>query len=155
MTKHLDRAKLLDWLGPDADFSKYKGGLIPAAVVAHQYIRDAIKAGKFDVEPSGNTEQLLAEVERLQQDNTKLSKKLQASRDSVYGISVEGDEARSELNEAMAANAALLEGLQDIKHTIAMSGFYSNADSLKRVLNTAGKACLDLIVLYGGKGEAT
>lgn len=50
-------------------------------------------------------------LEQQQREIDGLKKKLQASRDSVYGISIEGDEARCELNEAKAEIERLREAL--------------------------------------------
>lgn len=57
-------------------------------------------------------------LEQQQREIDGLKKKLQASRDSVYGISVEGDEARCELNEAKAEIERLRQRSQKLHETL-------------------------------------
>jgi len=82
-------------------------------------------------------------LEEAQQTIARLETKLQASRDSVYNISVEGDEARAERNElkaqlaeAQQTNLQLQAALQQVK-SYTHPGWQSDYKTAKDALYTS------------------
>lgn len=67
----------------------------------------------------------------------KLKKQLQASRDSVYGISCEADEARHERNELEEEVERLREALTSIKSTCKLGVYPMMSDDIVRIVDSA------------------
>lgn len=97
---------------------------------------EEIKAKKLALfNPSWeDVEYLLAALEETQQQKNRLEVKLQASRDSVYPISVERDEYKVELAEAQQTIARIRENVKDV---MVKHAYTSSRDTLFKLLNDA------------------
>ncbi|WP_339314653.1 hypothetical protein [Paenibacillus sp. FSL M7-0896] len=79
-------------------------------MMEEEYARpDSPYSGRFVANAPYAIADLLAALEETQQQNNRLEVKLQASRDSVYPLSVERDEYKFELAEAQQTIARAIQ----------------------------------------------
>lgn len=103
---------------------------------------------------------LLAEVERLQSENERISNLLvteQMDGSKAFEKIIEQvttiAQLESDLAEYAENNAELVEGIEGIIRIVTTSEHYSGVDDLRSVFTSAEWSCRDLLALYGGKGD--